>query len=94
MCPQFEIVSYLQSSHPGNCEDLHVLNNDIPKGKDKFVQLVSQQRKKISKLLQHQLNYLICRVAWHKCKNLLDVPAMHSVFSKSCWFAVLLLILL
>lgn len=39
MCPQFEIVSYLQSGHPGKCEDFHVLNRDVPKGKDKSIQL-------------------------------------------------------
>lgn len=39
MCPQFEIVSHLQSSHPEKCEDFHVLNHDEPKWKDKSVRL-------------------------------------------------------
>uniref|UniRef100_A0A8V1A3R9 RING-type E3 ubiquitin transferase n=1 Tax=Gallus gallus TaxID=9031 RepID=A0A8V1A3R9_CHICK len=33
MCPQLETVSYLQSSHPRKCEDFHVLNHNVQKGK-------------------------------------------------------------
>lgn len=40
MFPPSEVVSYLQSSHPGQREDLYVLNHEVLKGKNKSIQPV------------------------------------------------------